>query len=116
MAKKTEAEIDAEVAAELAAEAKAAAPAAPAPKQVEIVRGSLANVIVKIGLVHSFQIIGGDVYTFLDAARHRAVMTSERDGVKVTVTSRIVASVGRQTTKTFLVPWPNVTYVLYGDN
>jgi hypothetical protein len=119
MAKKTEAEIDAEVAAELAAEQAAAKQAELARKPEPVVqvhkRVLQGRQVVKMGLFTPFQIIGGDVYTFLDCSRHRAEMAEEQLGVRVIVTSRINVPGGAQSVgKEFFVPWSNITYVVYG--
>jgi len=116
MAKKTEAEIDAEVAAELAAEAKVAEIARKPDPIIQVQQRVLeGRTVVKLGLFQPFQIIGGDVYTFLDSSRHRAEMAEEALGVRVIVTSRLnvpggIKSVGKE----FFVPWANITYVVYG--
>jgi len=118
MAKKTEAEIDAEVAAELAAEQAAAAKAAaPKPEPVVQVHQKVltGRTVVKVGLFTPFQIIGGDVYTFLDSSRHRAEMVEEPLGVRAIVTSRLNIPGGQKSVgKEFFVPWSNITYVVYG--
>lgn len=79
-------------------------------KSEQLIQSPAAKPVVKIGLAAPFQIVGGDVFTFIDCMRNRASMTVEEHGVMVTVLSRSVPPVS----KTFLVPWSNVTYVLYG--
>ena len=120
MAKKTEAEIDAEVAAELAAEQAAMAqPSEPVKRILEVdLEKKIITVgsrtVTKLGLGTAFQLYAG-AYTSVDAARDRAVMTEETYGVRCEVTSKINQPGGVKSKVTsFLVPWSNITYVLYG--
>ncbi len=71
------------------------------------------KVVVKIGLFTPFQIVGGNVYTFIDSARDGVFMEEAERGVYCEASSRLRGSV--QPTKKFLVPWSNVSYILYGE-
>lgn len=71
--------------------------------------------IVKIGLAQPFQIVGGDVFTFIDSAvKHRNVEMRETErGILCTLHSKLQGPTAPPP-KVFLVPWSTVTYVLYG--
>ncbi len=52
--------------------------------------------------------LNGEVYTFVDVAKHNATMAIETYGVRVK-TKSMPSKQGRD----FLVPWSNVTGILY---
>lgn len=80
--------------------------------KTELIQAAPAAV-VKLGLAHPFQVVGGDVYTFIDILKNRATMTITQYGVEVEVRSKLNGPEAPPAKK-FLVPWSNVTYVLYG--
>ena len=70
--------------------------------------------VVKIGVAQPFQIVGGDVFTFVDAFKHRVDMAETDRGILCTLRSKLVGPSAPKP-KVFLVPWGAVTYVLYGE-
>lgn len=66
---------------------------------------------VKLGIVTPFQVVGGDVYTFIDSARHRATMAETERGVYIEAKARSLDAIPKK----FLVPWANISYVVYGE-
>ena len=73
-----------------------------------------ARPVVKIGVAQPFQIVGGDVFTFVDAFKHRVDMVETDRGILCTLRSKLVGPSAPKP-KVFLVPWGAVTYVLYGE-
>ena len=73
-----------------------------------------ARPVVKIGVAQPFQIVGGDVFTFVDAFKHRVDMAETDRGILCTLRSKLVGPSAPKP-KVFLVPWGAVTYVLYGE-
>jgi hypothetical protein len=82
-------------------------------KKVEVVKEG-QRVAVKIGLFTPFQIVGGNVYTFIDSARDNVSMVEVDRGIYCEANSRLRGPQA-QAAKKFLVPWSNVSYVLYGE-
>lgn len=82
-------------------------------EKVELV-SSGTKVVVKIGLFNPFQIVGGNVYTFIDSARDNVEMVEVEKGVYCEAHSRLRGPQA-QAAKKFLVPWSNVSYILYGE-
>ncbi len=70
--------------------------------------------IVKLGVAVPFQIVGGDVFTYVDVIKHRVVMTETERGVLVEIRSKLNGP-SAPAAKVALVPWSNITYVLYGQ-
>jgi hypothetical protein len=52
--------------------------------------------------------LSGEVYTFVDCAKHNASMTAEPFGIRV-LTKSMPSKQGRD----FLIPWSNVAAVVY---
>ena len=88
--------------------AKTEEKAAPA---AVVVAPAATKIPVKLGIVTPFQVVGGDVYTFIDQARHRAQMVETDRGVYVEAKARSLDAVPKK----FLVPWANISYIVYGE-